>query len=183
MSTISDRYVRVADRFVALVKGVPDGAWGNPSPCEEWTARDVVQHVVDNHPYFLRLVGIDPVEAPPVAEDPLSAIDAVTRQMASVLADPALAGRTYDGHFGTRTLEWAVDRFLADDLVVHGWDLARATGGDESIPPEEVETVMAHSAEWGDAMRGPGAMGPALDPPPDADAQVRLLAHLGRAAW
>jgi len=42
---------------------------------------------------------------------------------------------------------------------------------------------MAHSAEWGDAMRGPGAMGPALDPPPDADAQVRLLAHLGRTAW
>lgn len=183
MSTVSDRYARVATHFASLVRAVPDDAWTNPSPCEEWNARDVVAHIVDNHPYFLKLVGIDVAEFPPVDDDPVGAVEAVTAQTAAVLADPVLAGRTYDGMFGTRTLEWSIDHFLADDLVVHGWDLARATGGDERIDPSEIGIVQAHAEGWGDAMRAPGAMGPALDPPDGADEQTKLLAFLGRRAW
>jgi len=183
MSSPSDRYARLAARFLALVEAVPEDRWSAPSPCEDWTALQVVEHVVGTHPYFLGLVGIEPVEAPAVADDPVGAVSAVTSQMAAAMADPEVAERTYDGHFGTRTLEWGVDHFLSDDLVVHGWDLARATGGDERIDPEEVEIVREHAAGWGDAMRGPGAMGPELEPPAGADPQTRMLAFLGRRAW
>jgi len=66
-------------------------------------------------------------------------------------------------------------------LVVHGWDLAHAVGLDERIPDDDVARVQAGADAFGDAMRGPQAFGPALDPPPGADAQARLLAFLGRS--
>ena len=42
MSDIAERYARVTTRFTDRVRAVPAGAWDNPSPCEGWTARDVV---------------------------------------------------------------------------------------------------------------------------------------------
>ena len=76
----------------------------------------------------------------------------------------------------------AVDRFLNTDLVVHGWDLARATGQDEQIDQDDVARVEKVSEGFGEGMRSPRAFGPALDPPAGADRQTKLLAWLGRQA-
>ncbi len=81
---------------------------------------------------------------------------------------------------GRQTFESAVDRFLAFDLVVHGWDLAHATGLDDRIPPADLERVRAQAEGFGDAMRSPQAFGAEVEVPPGADAQARLLAFLGR---
>jgi uncharacterized protein (TIGR03086 family) len=75
-----------------------------------------------------------------------------------------------------------VDGFLCLDLVVHGWDLARATGGDEHIDADDVERISARVAALGDAIRSPGACGPVLEVPADADAQTKMLALVGRRA-
>lgn len=183
MSEAADRYARNAARFVDLVKAVDDDQWDAPTPCEEWTVRQLVRHVVDTHHMFLRLVGIDPVDHPSVDDDPVQAILAVTTQLAEAMSEPAVATRTYEGIFGTRTLEWGVDNFQTDDLVIHGWDLATAIGADATIPAAEIETVRTHTEGWGDNVRAPGVMGPALDPPAGADDQTKLLAFLGRRAW
>ena len=74
----------------------------------------------------------------------------------------------------------AVDRFVNFDLVVHRWDLARAAGLDETMPPEEVARLTEEVAGFGDAARSPGVFGPEIDVPPDADAQTALLGQLGR---
>ena len=101
------------------------------------------------------------------------------------LAHPAVAFTlSFDGQLGTMTLEEAVDRFLCVDLVVHGWDLARASGQDDTIDPIEVEQAGQGVGHIDDSMlRQPGVLGPALEPPAGADAQTRLLAFLGRRAW
>src|ERR671916_324336 len=52
MSDIADRYDRLAADFASTIAAVPDDAWSSPSPCEGWTARDVVAHLVDNHRLF-----------------------------------------------------------------------------------------------------------------------------------
>jgi len=65
--------------------------------------------------------------------------------------------------------------------VVHSWDLARATGGDEQLDPAEVHKVFEALRPLGDKLRSPGAFGPAVDPPKGADEQTELLAFLGRA--
>jgi uncharacterized protein (TIGR03086 family) len=67
------------------------------------------------------------------------------------------------------------------DLVVHGWDLARATGQDIVVDPRDVERIQAMVEKMGDTMRENGVIAPPVDPPDGASDQDRLMASLGRA--
>jgi uncharacterized protein (TIGR03086 family) len=181
MSEISERYGRRADAFLETVAGVPDDQWTSPSPCEEWTARDVVRHVVETQGMFLGFVGRQMEEHPSVDDDPEAAVRAVTARIRADLEDPALAGETFDGMMGTQAFETAVDRFLAADLVVHRWDLAKATGQDATIPPQDLAEMQEAIKEFpAEAMRGPKAFGPEVVVADDASDQDKLVAFLGR---
>jgi uncharacterized protein (TIGR03086 family) len=182
MSAIADRYRRLADDFAATVAAVPDDRWGAPSPCEDWKAIDVVRHVVDTSGMFLGFVGRDLGEVPPVDEEPEAAWDHARGRVQAELDDPERAVAEFEGFGGRSTLEAAVDRFLCTDLVVHRWDLGRATGQDISIDPQEMTAVRESMAPLADKMRGPGAFGPELEPPRGADEQTAFLAFFGRQA-
>ncbi len=180
MENVADRYRRLADTMTERIAAVPDGAWSNPSPCEEWTARDLVGHVVDVHGIFQGLVGRTLVAHPPVDDDPLGAWKVVRDQMQADLEDPTKVDEEYDGRLGRSTFGKAVDGFVCFDLVVHGWDLARATGQDETIDPGEVERIQAQVAAMGDTMRANGVIADPVEVAADAPAQQQLLAALGR---
>jgi uncharacterized protein (TIGR03086 family) len=182
MSDIADRYRRLAEAFTATAEAVPADRWESPSPCEGWTARDVVRHVVDTHGMFLGLVNREVGEAPSVDDDPCGAWHAARDAVQADLDDPARAGATFQGWRGPSTFAEAVDRFLGFDQVVHRWDLARAAGVDDRIDPADLRLASESVAYYGDDLRRPGVCGPALEPPPDADEQTRLLALLGRRA-
>jgi uncharacterized protein (TIGR03086 family) len=69
-------------------------------------------------------------------------------------------------------------------MVIHGWDLARATGQDDTIDPDEVRRASGDFEPFSEeVLRQPGVLGLALDPSAGADEQTRLLAFLGRKAW
>src|SRR3546814_18559900 len=89
------------------------------------------------------------------------------------LDDPAVADREFDGSFGKNTFAGGVDQFICADLVVHAWDLARATGGDERLDPDEVHALYEAMLPLDEAIRQPGAVGPKDEPPPDADEPTR----------
>lgn len=184
MTEISERYRRNAAAFAATVASVPTDRWDTPTPCEDWDARALVRHVVEAHGIFEGLAGRELRPGPSVDDDPVAAFAAARAQVEAELDDPSLADVAYDGFTGPSTFAEGVDRFLSTDLVVHRWDLARATGGDETIPPDEVARVLgdmeAMSAAMGAAMRGPGAFAPEITPPDGADDQTRLLCFLGR---
>jgi uncharacterized protein (TIGR03086 family) len=180
MTSIADRIAHLSDRFEALIVDVSPDAWSNPSPCSEWTARDVVGHVVDVHGMMLRPLdrGLSP--APAVDDDPLGAFRSARADIAAVLADPELATFEYDGYFGRAVVEETIDGFLGFDLVVHGWDLARATGQDAAIEPSEIARLNQQVGHLGDNLRTPGVCADPVDVPADASPQDRLLAYLGR---
>jgi uncharacterized protein (TIGR03086 family) len=182
MESTADRYRRLAGRFADTVASVPADGWDNATPCEDWTARDLVRHVVDSQNLFLGLVGRPPVSAPSVDDDPVAAWTTTSGVIQADLEDPVAASTEFDGFFGRTAFSDAVDRFLCMDLVVHRWDLARAAGVDTTIPPEDVTMVMERAALMGDALRSPGAFALAIEPPPGADAQADMLAFLGRTA-
>jgi uncharacterized protein (TIGR03086 family) len=182
MTEIADRYRRLAAHFADVIDAVPPDRWSSPSPCEEWTALELVQHVVDSQSMFLGLVGRDPAGGPAVADDPGAAWRATAAVIQVDLEDPERATQTFTGFAGESTFEAAVDRFINMDLVVHAWDLARATGGDERIAAEDVERVQASLAGFGEMLHSPGVCGPAVPVSADADAQTKLLAELGRTA-
>jgi uncharacterized protein (TIGR03086 family) len=183
MTDISDRYARLADAFTAKVAAVSEDQWANPSPCEEWTARDIVGHVIDTQGMFLGFVGREMEDHPSVDDDPEGAVRAVTGRIRKDLEDPTLAAETFEGFLGTQRFEEAVDRFLSADLIVHGWDLAKATGQATDIADGDVADLRKMADSFPEeAMRSPGAFGPAVEVADHASEQDKILAHLGRRA-
>lgn len=180
MTEISDRYRRLAAGFAARIAAVNGDGWDAPTPCEGWTARDLVGHVVGTQAMFLGLVGQEMPVGPSAEDDPGAAWAHATQVVQSDLDDPERAGVSFDGFFGLSTFEGAVDRFLSWDLVVHSWDLARATGGDEHVDAADAQWVIDGVAGFGDALRGPQICGPEVAVPPNADLTTRMLALLGR---
>jgi uncharacterized protein (TIGR03086 family) len=182
MSEISDRYRRLAEGFTARVAAVPDEdpRWADPSPCDDWTARDVVAHLVGAHQLFFGFIELDVPPAPDPADGALPAWEHVRDAMQSALDDPATATKEFDGMLGRSRFEDAANRFVTADVLIHTWDLARAMGLDDRLPEDEIAPTRAGLEGLGDSMRQPGVFGPEVEPPADADPQDRLLAFLGR---
>lgn len=180
-SEVAARYCTRADTFEQKVAAVRPDQWGNQSPCTEWKARDVVRHIVFMHGVMLQPLGRSLSPAPTVDDDPLAAFRAARIDVAAVLADPALAATEAGGHFGTMTVEQTIDNVVSMDMAIHGWDLARATGQDDTIDPGEVARASASPPSVPEeVLRSPGVMGPIVPVPEDAPLQDRFLGFLGR---
>jgi len=180
MTEIGTRISHLSDRFEAVIENVAPVNWQSQSPCDEWTARDVVRHVVDVHQMMLKPLDRSLSPAPSVDDDPLGAFRAARADVAGVLDDPELATTEYDGLFGRAVVEQTIDRFLGFDLVVHRWDLATATGQQSTIEPDEIVRIRAQVDGLGEALRSPGVCKEPVDVAADASDQDKLLALLGR---
>jgi uncharacterized protein (TIGR03086 family) len=180
MTEISDRYRKRSQEFADTVAAVPEDRWSSSSPCEEWTARDVVRHVVQTPGMFFGMIGAEYPEAPSVDDDPVAAVAHARDTMQGALDDPEVATTEFDGFFGRTSFEQAVDRFVNFDLVVHRWDLARATGLDESLDAGEVHSMLEGVEAMGDVLSQSGHYGARVEVPVDASEQMRLLALTGR---
>ena len=188
---IADRYRARAGAFERKVATVRPDQWSNQSPCEDWTARDVVGHIVDMHGVMLRPLDRRLSPAPAVEDDPLGAFRSARADVEALLRDPELAGTVIDAPAGRMTIERHIDQVVSDDLVIHGWDLARATGQDDAMDPVDIERLWSGTraipAEVLEMLRTPGAfgpdvkvLGPEVEVPEDAPRQDRLLGMLGR---
>jgi uncharacterized protein (TIGR03086 family) len=81
---------------------------------------------------------------------------------------------------GRYSLEQAVATFCIGDVLVHTWDLARATGLDEAIDADEVHPLYEGMQSIDDLLRQSGQYGPRVEVPGDADEQTMLIAFTGR---
>jgi uncharacterized protein (TIGR03086 family) len=183
MSDIAERYVRVTTRFTERVRAVPAEAWDNASPCEGWTARDVVGHLTDWIPAFFGSHGVTFPAVPSVRDDPVGAWEVVQAAIADALAEPDIATKQVETPFSTQSLAETVDMIVTGDVFTHTWDLARATGQDESLDAEQLQRMLAGiGAIPEEALRAEGMFGPRIEVPEGADDQTRFLAYVGRRA-
>jgi uncharacterized protein (TIGR03086 family) len=182
MSEIADRYRRVASRFTARVDEVPEDAWGLPAPCEGWVARDVVRHLVEWIPSFLSAAGGPALPVgPPVDDDPAGAWHVLDAAIQSLLDDPVASATTISHpRAGTHRLDDAIAMFFLGDVVVHTWDIARATGLDETLDADIVHDMLVGMEPLDDMLRASGQYGAKVAVPADADEQTRLIAFTGR---
>jgi uncharacterized protein (TIGR03086 family) len=177
----ADHYAKVAGPFTRTVHGVPADAWDRPAPPEGWVARDVVRHLVEWVPsFFANYAELDLGEMPSVDDDPVAAWDAFDAVLRAALADPEVATREFDMPAGHYSVEAAVDTFCTPDVLVHTWDLARATGQDERLDPDEVHALFVAMEPMDEMLRESGQYGPRVDVPDDADEQAKLIAFSGR---
>jgi uncharacterized protein (TIGR03086 family) len=178
--SIADRYRRLSGAFADTVAAVPSDGWDRPTPCEDWSAHDLVAHVVQTQGMFLGFVGEDLSDGPRVDDDPVAAWAHASGAVQQRLDDPDRATATFQGFSGETTFEAACDRFLSADLVVHRWDLARSQGQDVALDAADMDRIQEGMAPLADQMRAPGAFGPEVEVPADADHQTRFLGFLGR---
>ena len=130
---VRERYRRRADAFEARIAAVDEDRWGWQSPCDDWDARDVVGHIVMMHGAMLAPPGRSLSPAPAVGEDPLAAFRAARADVESLLANPETAAAQVSTPMGPSSYAGHVDQVVSEDMVLHGWDLARATGQDDTM--------------------------------------------------
>jgi uncharacterized protein (TIGR03086 family) len=174
-----DLYRAAAGRALAVVEGVRADQLGLPTPCDEWGVQALVDHIVAGSAYLLAAMdGATPEGvAGATAEDYRKRLDAVE----AAAADPAALARTCTSPLG---FEWTAGEAFAGtfmDTLIHTWDLATATGQDASLDPDLVATCSAlFLPDMPERGRAAGIIGPAVAVGPDASAQDRLLAAMGR---
>jgi uncharacterized protein (TIGR03086 family) len=162
--------------------------WGLPTPCEKWTVKDLADHVLGGNRFSLPLLaGASSPEAIGVARsgdfggDPLDSYrQSVAAQRAAFNAPGTLQVRVHHPFGEVSGKRFAGMRTF--DLLVHAWDLARATGGDERLPADLVSIVLALMQPVAAGLPGSGAFGQGASDtlPDDAPPQHRLLDLAGR---
>jgi uncharacterized protein (TIGR03086 family) len=173
------RHRTVAAGFTARVQGASD--WDAPAPVAGWRARDVVGHLVEWFPEFLKTAtGLSLDRGPSAEQDPVAAWQVHTDAVQRLLDGPSAQTPFRHPMVGEMPLPVAVDRFYISDVFMHTWDLARATGQDERLDPEICADLLAGMEPMDELLRSSGQFGPRVAVPDDADVQTRLLAFIGR---
>ncbi len=171
-----DIWNAVADAFSQRYDAVTEEQWAASTPCEAWTVKDLVDHAVGVQAGMT--AGMVGAEIPEGADWP-TARDAIKTALS---AEGVLDGTTEFGPMGTvpKMVPFGVS---ASDLLIHTWDLARAIGADEQLPPQAVSATLAGLQRFPEeGMRAPNMFGPALECADDADEQTKMLAFAGRQA-
>lgn len=179
-----DAFDRAAAAATAIVAGITDDQLALPSPCTEWTVRELVNHLVTGN---LMSVAIVEGRAHPdrnvdrLGSDPKAVFAESLAASRAALHQPGLLERTVTTPMGEAPGAVLVQMRVAE-LLVHGWDLARATGRSTDIDAELAGSVLAAwQARLADR---PRTLTPFADPQPvpdDATAADRLAAYLGRS--
>lgn len=146
----------------------------------EWNAVDVVRHLLDWFPPFLHAAtGLHLPIGPSVETEPSAAWQRRAEDIQELLEAP-VPPNFHHPRVGPMPFDQAVDRFYTADVFMHSWDLARATGQDDSLDPETCAAMLAGMEPMEDVIRTSGHYGPRVAVPTDASAQDRLIAFIGR---
>jgi len=169
-----DLYGRASQWTLDRVQGATDQL-DAPTPCEEWDVRTLLDHMLDTQHYFIDSArGQDaklPDPTPPrlIDDDPVGDFQRTRSEMLETFGEPGVLEKTGP----------ALGIAFTDQLV-HGWDLAVATGQDTAMPSGLAEAAyqMVHGRFTDDQRTG--MFKPELQVGAHAAAQDRLLGYLGR---
>jgi uncharacterized protein (TIGR03086 family) len=128
---------------------VPEDCWGDASACDDWTVRDVADHIVGGNRFAVALLdGASTEQAMAAARvgsfdgDPIDQFDETAAAQLAAFEAPGALERIVHHPAGDMPGAAFVG-FRAGDLLLHGWDLARSTGGDETLPAELAAAIHA----------------------------------------
>jgi uncharacterized protein (TIGR03086 family) len=186
MTDIVKVHRQALDATRAVVSGISDTQWSRPTPCDGWDVRTLLNHIVAGTLWAVELgtgrtideVG-DRLDGDTLGSDPLAAYDHSARDAAEVFASPGaldapcavsygpVPGSVYAGH-----------RFV--DVLIHGWDLAVATGQDPTLDPDLCEAALAVIQKYPPSFWGAGRFFAPRVETTSTDPQIRLLSFSGR---
>lgn len=172
-------YRAATERAIAVAETVRPDQRGAPTPCTEWTVQQLLDHLVGGTDYLLSAA---------TGGQRVQRVDATVadfrRGVADVLDAVAAPEATLRTCMSPLGFEWPVAQAVAGtfmDVLIHTWDMARATGQDDRLDPNLVDACIAmFLPDMPERGRAAGIIGPAVHVGDDATAQDRLLAAMGR---
>jgi uncharacterized protein (TIGR03086 family) len=168
-------------RMIDVLGGVADDQLAGGTPCTEYTVRDLIAHVDGVANGFAALARAQP-SAPGdegLGDDWRERVAEHVRALGEAWADPAAwKGETETGGTALPNELWGKIAFT--EVVVHGWDLATATGQPFALPDETLRACLDHVADFVPKAPLPTLWGPAVPVPDDAPLLHRVLAVTGR---
>ncbi len=180
-----DQLAQVLDDAEALVSAVDGVQWAGPTPCTDWTVRELVNHVVGGNFLFAALLSGSPVDrswTDHLGDDPVGVYRASAAVLVDAFRQPGALEREVTVPLGRVHGMMALHLRITETLV-HGWDLARAIGVRTAFPNEvvaqELEFTRAALADLPPDRRPFGPPRPVADDAPLID---QLAACLGRSA-
>jgi len=122
----------------AVVAGIKADQWAAPTPCTELDVRGVLNHLVGGNLLFAAIVRGEPRSAPGtdhLGGDPLAAFQRAAVQLREAFAAPVVLESVFQAPFGTGP-GLVLVHVRVVEVLVHGWDLARATGQSADFPDD-----------------------------------------------
>ena len=179
---------RAGSEFERRLADVTPDQLSRPTPCAEWTVRDLISHVVGESIMSVRLLhGADAEEAMvgldgDILGDDASAAFATAASAECAAFEESGATERIVHHPAMDMPGAQLLGFRIGGLTLHTWDLAHGSGGDETLDSELVEAVWAQLSPMAPfiAQTGVFGLGPSGEVGQDAPLQVRLLDLSGR---
>jgi uncharacterized protein (TIGR03086 family) len=172
-------YRRATARASEIARRVEPDQLGDPTPCSAWSVQDLLDHLTGGTEYLL--AAIEQREPVPHQGTTAADFEAGVAAVLDGLAAPGASDRTCMSPLG---FEWPVGQAVAGtfmDVLIHTFDLARATGQAERLDPDLVEACVAmFLPDMPERGRRAGIVGPAMPVGPGAAPQDVLLAAMGR---
>lgn len=181
MSEMLTNYQTVAGGFDDRVHGITSEQWTATTPsCPEWTVRQLVAHVIGVQRSVHARLTEEPAAEVDEDGDLLTQWAEARGAIEAALADDVQRKTPVKSFNGEVPFEVVVGGLVCADTLVHTWDLAHATGQDETLDDAAARVARDFMEPMGDAMRRPGGFGALVELAPDANAQTRLLNFCGR---
>ena len=181
---------RLVDAVQRLVDGVKPDQWTASTPCSEWNVRQLLHHLTNGNAIFATLASGErspgPITAEERATDWLGSDPAAGfRSTANVMHDAFVMPGFLEGRFETPFMGEqdgpTIVHMRMNEHLIHGWDLARATGQPADFPDALAEEALRlWQTRLGDRPRTGMPFGEPVAVPDDAPAIDRLAAFLGR---
>lgn len=184
MSQNSRNFVRAVLAFDAVVQRTDAGAWGNDSPCEGWTATDLLQHQCAVLNGVAAVAASGEMAKPTPPEDmtnPVAVWQETRDNVLTTLDQQGVLQQEGPFWFNAATVDDMIG-IVMWDAVTHTWDLAQAVGVDHGLEDSLLQASHDVVAPMSDMLVETSRTGPVLDVAADAPILDRYLALVGRQA-
>jgi len=184
MSQNSRNFVHAVHAFDAVVQRTDASAWQNATPCEGWTATDLLEHqcAVLNGVTDMAASGQIAKPTPPVdMSDPRAAWRETRDNLLATLDTQGTLGQHGPFWFNAQTIDDTIG-IVMWDAVTHAWDLAQAVGEHHGLDDALVQACYDVVAPLSDMLVESGRTGPVIEVAADAPILDRYLGLVGRQA-
>lgn len=162
----------------AVVAGIRPNQLDAPTPCDDFTVRGVLEHMITGATSFAAAFrGTTPTD--PDLHDPLGTFSDALGDLVAAINAPGALDQTVAAPFGEVPGD-TFARFVVLDGLVHGWDMAIATGQHYEPPNDLVAAADAFARQAIDPLRDGTTFAAAVEPAPDASPIERLALYTGR---